>query len=67
MIKRRKEIKELLDIIKPYGYTIIQTRKHRKILNQNGQSIYSFPSTPSDRNFIKQIIRDLKRLGLIDV
>lgn len=61
-----KEVAIIKKAIKPYGYRIQETSKHRKIINQEGEIIYSFPSSPSDSNFHKQVIRDLHRLGHIN-
>lgn len=65
-MRRNKEVAVIAKAIKPYGYRIIDTKKHRKILDKTGEIIYSFPSSPSDGNFHKQVIRDLFRLGHIN-
>lgn len=65
MASHRKEFRRIADVIKPYGYSIVKTSKHSKIVNKQGKCIYTLPGSPSDGNFWRQCIRDLIRLNLI--
>jgi hypothetical protein len=58
-----KEEKMILDIIKPFGYTIEKGRKHRKIRNQQGHLLIAFAGTASDRHWYKNVINDLIKRG----
>jgi len=61
--KWSKEEKLILDIIKPFGYTIEKGRKHRKIYDSNGCLLLAFAGTASDRHWYKNVINQLIKNG----
>jgi len=65
MAGREREVKTLKKILKKYGMTIEQTRKHRVIRNHDGQALYWFSSTPTCQHFAENTLSDLIKLGLV--
>jgi hypothetical protein len=63
-----KEIRELIRQIQKAhpDYTIELTKGgHYKVKNERGGTIYSLPSTPGGGRWKQNLLRDLKRKGLI--
>ena len=62
-----KEEKRITKTIKPFGLVVIKGKKHRKIIDKDGNCVLGFASTASDRHWYKNVINELIKRGLIDV
>lgn len=65
MHKNRKEIKIILKIIKPFGYSVVAGKKHHKIVDKDGHCLIGMASSPSEPHWYKNVINDLIRRGLL--
>jgi len=62
-IKNGKEIKLIKKIIKPFGYSIVNGKNHDKIIDQNGNCLLGFATSPSDIHWYKNVINQLIKNG----
>jgi hypothetical protein len=65
MPKWTGQSRELLKVIKPYGFHLEQSKKHTWVVDKDGNRIISCSTTPSDRNGLKNTIRWMVKLGHI--
>lgn len=65
MSSKRTEVKLLAELIRPYGLTIRPARKHKQILNAEGEVVWHMSSTPSCRYYAVNTLHDLIRQGLV--
>lgn len=58
------ELSKLLVAIRRTGYEIARGKsKHIKVVDENGNLLASFPSSPSDRNWYKNAVKDIEKRG----
>ena len=65
--KWSKEERKIIKTISPFGLRVVVGKKHRKIIDKNGNCVLGFACTVSDRHWYKNVINELIKRGLIDV
>ncbi|WMM74427.1 hypothetical protein RCF27_09160 [Rhodococcus pyridinivorans] len=67
MPKFTGEARNLLKKIKPFGLSMIQTKKHTWIVDDEGKRLVVTSTIPSDRNAYKNALKMLEKLGHVPV
>lgn len=57
--------KKFIDLVAPYCDKIVYNGNHYKAYVKGTDGIVTIAGTSSDRNFLRQVYRDFRRLGVI--
>jgi hypothetical protein len=61
----KKEVRQLLKVVRRNGYIVDDRGKHYKVLGKDGTFLVGISSTPSDPLALKRIRCDLRRVGIL--
>lgn len=55
---------EIVDLLRTRGYTVETAKGGHQVIKHNGKTIFSMASSPSDHRAVKNLVTDLKKMGI---
>ena len=61
-----KELRKIVKRIEANGFRVVPGGKHFKVQDDDGNTLYSLPSTPSGNIWRVRLLTELRKRGLIE-
>ncbi len=64
--KMHKEVREIVKQIRARGYNVVASKKHLKVKDAEGNTVYVLPTTPGGGRWKQNLLADLRRKGILE-
>ena len=61
----QRDARDVARALRKVGLCVTETGKHYHVEDADGNMLYAFAKTPSDRRFKQNATADLRRLGIV--